>query len=240
MFSRQEVKSKGKESFKNYYWYSVLVSLVLSVAAGGSGGGSGARSASNSGDGSGLADSIISNPAIVITVVSGILIAVVIGLILKAIVFNVIIVGCRKYFIGIQNDESSLNSIIYGFKEGRFANITITMLLMEIYKFLWTCLFIIPGIIKAYEYRMIPYILAEDPTIERAEAFRRSKEMMNGNKWAAFVYDLSFIGWIWLSVFTCGILAIFYVGPYKASSDAALYEALKNGGSVDTVSSVEY
>ena len=84
-----------------------------------------------------------------------------------------------------------------------------------------------PGIIKAYEYRMIPYILAENPDIDTKEAFARSKEMMTGNKWDAFVLDLSFLGWILLSVCTCGILAIFWVNPYMYMTDAELYVALK-------------
>ena len=52
---------------------------------------------------------------------------------------------------------------------------------------------------------------------------------MNGNKWKAFVLDLSFIGWKLLSLLTCGVLDIFFVTPYIASTDAALYEAIKYG-----------
>ena len=52
---------------------------------------------------------------------------------------------------------------------------------------------------------------------------------MTGNKWKAFVLDLSFIGWEILSVLTCGILTIFYVNPYILSTNAALYEKLRYG-----------
>ena len=54
-------------------------------------------------------------------------------------------------------------------------------------------MFIIPGIIKAYEYSMIPYLLAENPNMSKQEAFAISKELMDGNKFNAFVLDLSFI-----------------------------------------------
>jgi hypothetical protein len=94
---------------------------------------------------------------------------------------------------------------------------------------LWTLLFIIPGIVKAYEYRMIPYILAENPHMSRKEVFAASKSMMMGNKWKAFVLDLSFLGWHILSVFTVGILELFYVAPYVYATNAALYEALAYG-----------
>ena len=52
---------------------------------------------------------------------------------------------------------------------------------------------------------------------------------MKGNKWKSFILDLSFIGWDFLSLCTLGLLEIFFVGPYKASTDAALYETLKYG-----------
>jgi uncharacterized membrane protein len=76
---------------------------------------------------------------------------------------------------------------------------------------------------------MIPYLLAENPNMTWKEAFTESKTMMTGNKWKAFVLDLSFIGWNLLSILTLGILSIFYVNPYRFSTNAALYEAIKYG-----------
>ena len=101
------------------------------------------------------------------------------------------------------------------------------MFLEGLYIFLWSLLFIIPGIIKTYEYLMVPYILAENPELSTKEVFARSKQMMTGDKWNAFVLQLSFLGWILLSVFTCGILLIFYVGPYSELTYAELYAVLK-------------
>ena len=97
------------------------------------------------------------------------------------------------------------------------------------YIVLWSLLFVIPGIVKGYEYRMIPFLLAENPDMTKEEVFEESKKLMTGNKWKAFVYDLSFIGWNILSILTCGILSIFFVNPYKSSADAALFEAIKYG-----------
>ena len=73
---------------------------------------------------------------------------------------------------------------------------------------------------------MIPYLLAENPNLTGEEAFALSKQMMNGQKWNAFVLDLSFIGWNILSGFTLGILSALYVQPYKNFTNAALYEEL--------------
>ena len=101
------------------------------------------------------------------------------------------------------------------------------MFFRDLYTILWTVLFIIPGIVKAYEYRMIPYILGENPNMEMSEVFAMSKQMMTGNKWKAFVLDLSFILWEILGACTLGILSIFYVGPYRCLTCAGLYQALK-------------
>ena len=62
---------------------------------------------------------------------------------------------------------------------------------------------------ESYEYKMIPYILAENPRISRKRAFEISKNMMDGEKWNAFVLDLSFIGWNLLSTITFGIVGVF-------------------------------
>ena len=87
---------------------------------------------------------------------------------------------------------------------------------------------VVPGIIKHYEYRMIPYILAENPTMPREEAFQISRRMMMGQKMDVFVLDLSFIGWTLLGICTVGILLVFYVEPYIYLTHAELYHALKN------------
>lgn len=100
------------------------------------------------------------------------------------------------------------------------------MLLKTIYNVLWF-LTIVGGFIKIYEYRMIPYLLAENPKIDKKEAFKKSKEMMKGNKWKAFILDLSFILWDILAVFTFGLLNVLYVNPYKIATSVELYETLK-------------
>ena len=74
---------------------------------------------------------------------------------------------------------------------------------------------------------MIPYILAEDPTITTKDAFKKSKEMMTGNKWRLFKLGFSFIGWLLLCVLTFGVGAIFLT-PYMEAATAEFYVELKN------------
>ena len=83
------------------------------------------------------------------------------------------------------------------------------MLVKEISIFLWSILLIVPGIIKSYEYYMIPYIIADNPNIKRKRAFEISKQMMKGQKWKTFIFELSFILWNILSSLTFGIVGIF-------------------------------
>ena len=145
-------------------------------------------------------------------------------IILGILVFNPLEMGGRKFFL--QNalaKQDGIGSFLDAFKSGYYGNVVVTMLVRDVKIFLWSLLLIIPGIVKAYEYRMVPYILAEHPELSYSEVLRISSEMMDGQKWNAFVLDLSFIGWYILGAFTCGILNIFWVNPYVYATDAELY-----------------
>lgn len=100
------------------------------------------------------------------------------------------------------------------------------MLLMFVFTFLWTLLFIIPGIIKAFAYAMTPYILVDRPELSANQAIDLSKEMMKGHKFDLFWLSLSFIGWILLSILTLGI-GLFWLMPYITASMGAFYEDVK-------------
>jgi uncharacterized membrane protein len=103
-----------------------------------------------------------------------------------------------------------------------------SMFSTDIFTLLWSMLFIIPGVYKSYCWRMVPYIVSENPTISGKEARAISTKMMDGSKWAAFVLDLSFLGWIILGVFTLGILNLVFTNPYIYATDAELYLTLSD------------
>ena len=271
MWTRAELKSKAKFSFKRNYWKSVLISLILALLVGGGSSGSSISSAvSNnligssdssvtddySNDDSSLYEgndfyddtydgnveddiddlkSMADNTAgmiaigiflIVFIIVFVVLMAVVI--LLDVFIFNPLEVGCKKYYLRNLNEPAQVGNIGYAF-DNNYKNITKTMFFRDLFTVLWTLLFIIPGIVKSYEYQMIPYLLADNPQMTKEQAFEESKRMMQGQKWKAFVLDLSFIGWNILSALTLGILGIFYVQPYMDATHAALYEALRYG-----------
>lgn len=163
---------------------------------------------------------------IVVTALVVAAVAIAIAILINAFLINPLVVGIRKFFVSNLNTEAQAKELGFGF-DHNYKNTVKTMFFRDLYTFLWSLLFIIPGIVKAYEYRMIPYLITENPELTKEEAFALSRQMMNGQKWNAFVLDLSFIGWRILGAMTFGILNVFYVDPYKNMTDAALFEALK-------------
>ena len=159
------------------------------------------------------------------------LIIVIIGLLLGIFLLNPLQVGLRKFFIDNAGDPSTgLNrgNIGLGFGE-HYKNIVGAMFSTDIFEVLWTLLLIVPGIIKGYEWRLVPYLLAENPRMSGAEARTLSAEMMYGSKADAFVLDLSFIGWYLVGAITLGIGNLVWTHPYVAATDTELYLALGGG-----------
>ena len=94
--------------------------------------------------------------------------------------------------------------------------------LRGLYVFLWSLLFVIPGIVAQYRYAMTPFIMAEHPELTASEAIRASKKMMDGNKWALFCLDFSFFGWALLCALTLNIGNL-WLNPYRNAAYAAFY-----------------
>lgn len=157
----------------------------------------------------------------------GLSIMAVLSIAFSIFIENPLKVALRKYFyMARSKDNTKINVAIEVFKKESWLNISVTMLLKDIFTILWFFT-IIGGFIKIYEYAMIPYILADKSETKWKKVFKLSKQMMKGNKWKFFVLDLSFLGWEVLSIFTFGLLNIFYVNPYKIATNVELYEVLK-------------
>ena len=147
-----------------------------------------------------------------------------------------LLVAERRYFIIASEKENTKMGVMKEiFKRKNWSNVAVIMFFKSFYNFLWY-LTIIGGIIKTYEYRMIPYLLAENPDMNKKEVFARSKQMMKGKKWKTFILDLSFILWEILSTITFGLLDILYVNPYKIATSVELYKTLKENNNVEEVS----
>lgn len=145
--------------------------------------------------------------------------------ILRIFVFNPLIVGKARYFTGDNYD--SVGDLFYAFSGRHYFNIVKTLFVRDIIVFVCTLFFIIPGIIKLYQYRMVDYLLAEDPTMDTSEILNLSKEMTMGRKMEIFYLDLSFILWRFVGSFLGGLL-LFFIQPYFDATYAQLYFELRD------------
>lgn len=274
MWTRAELKNRGKTAFKSNFWKCVLVALIIALLSSDYTSNVSNRTESTSFSVGGstfsvgfqlpavfqgidavkglfnvqeelydfenmdiTADTIDAYPAksssitvgpLVLSTTLGILAIVLflVSVLLSVFVFSPLNVGGCRFFVNNLSRPAELDDLTFAFREGCFVNIGLAKLTTTIFTFLWTLLLIIPGIIKSYEYYLVPYLLADNPDWTGTDARAESKRLMDGNKWDTFVLDLSFIGWEILSAFTAGILSIFFVNPYMESTHAALYDRL--------------
>lgn len=256
MWTRKELKERAKEALKRNYWKIVLVSLIGMLIGGGlgssgiSGGGSDIRDMASDNvkehftehenddvDWEGaeaVLDDIqmdirpqdivaVAFTVIVVLIVAAIVLAI--GIALDVLLLNPVQVGINRFMVKSLDDTARIKEVGYTF-DHNYKNGVKVMFFKDLYVVLWSLLFIVPGIYKAYQYRMVPYILGENQDMTYQEVLQRSKDMMDGQKWDAFILDLSFILWHMLGGITCGLAEIFYVAPYVNLTDAALYSRL--------------
>lgn len=219
-WTRQEAKAKAKAVMSASYWKMFVASILLTAVAGGT---------------PYIIEAVFSPAPMPIDVDY----ATVTNIILGASVFAGVLellwlflvatpleIGVTKYYIQVSEDSNAaMDQCFDGFRYN-WKNVVWIYFLMVMKLFLWSLLFVIPGIIKAFEYSMIPYLLAENSNITAKEAFETSKKMTDGEKWNLFVLDLSFIGWYLLGLLCCGVGTIF-VAPYVRATEVQVYFVLK-------------
>ncbi len=167
--------------------------------------------------------------AILLTLVGGLLLlSMILKLLADILLDNPVRVGADRMMLDAMEQEKPvmLARLAYAFDEDYIKTVKV-MFLKTLFNALWSLLLIVPGIIKFYEYRLIPYLLAENPCLTHQEAFRISKAMMKGNKWKAFLLDLYFVPWEIFGVLTAGILTVLYVEPKRHLACAAFYLKIK-------------
>lgn len=217
MWNRAELKMRGNMAFKKNYVSAVVVALLMGIFGTVSGESSARRVSENSDIYSGN----LFNVGMITGLLAGIAtVVILIVLVAKVFVGNLLKMGGYRFFILNQTAQPGIGTLLDGFRSGHYVNIVLTMFLRDLFTALWSLLLVVPGIVKHYEYLMVPYIIAENPAMDYKEAFQISKQMMDGEKMEAFIMDLSFLGWYLLSAVTCGLLAIFYVNPYVQASFA--------------------
>lgn len=165
---------------------------------------------------------------------------VVLSLLYQIFISNVLIIGEKRFFMEVRRyRQTRISKIFFLYKLRCIWRPAWVMLCRAVCQTLWNFT-IAGGIIKHYEYSLIPYILAENPRIGRKKAFYLSRQMTRNNKWKLFQIDLSFLGWKILSLSTLGILDFFLVNPYVAGCKTEVYFSLRRNYVLSRCAGYEY
>ena len=133
-------------------------------------------------------------------------------------------VGMAACHVRAPQGERNISNLFMVFRSGKYWSVVGAMLRCSVVIFLWSLLFLIPGIIKSYQYAMVPFILCESPGVSGKEAMQISRQMTNGQKGGMFVLDLSFIGWELLALI-----------PIWIFMGIATFMSVSGGGSVGAI-----
>ena len=221
MWTNSELKQRAKSVLNNFgYWIPFLATILTGLLS---------TNASNII--SVITDnpeyeSVLQNEEYASILISAVLLIMAFSFIWNTFIGYPVMVGMNRFFMENRLSGSKIDRLFYVFKSGNYLNVVKTMFLLNLKVFLWSLLLLIPGIIKSYEYYMVPYILAENPGISSKRAFEISKEMTNGEKFDIFWLGLSFFGWILLGTLACGI-GVLFVEPYIQTTFAELYQVMR-------------
>lgn len=253
---RKQLKETGKNLFRKNYWYSVIVAFLMAFTGTASSGSvnfnfdfssdSYSSDAEMAGDmfgnggtsaffdeffGGGNIDAFLDefiHESIGIVLILILFAVIAVGAVLGYFIFNSFRCGGIRYFLkSRKNQPAEIKEVFENLKDKTNINIAKVTFSRDITVFLWSLLFLIPGIIKHYEYWAVDYILAVRPDIDKSEAKRLSKAIMDGNKFELYILEWSFVGWELLTIFTMGLLNIFYVNPYKQATYAEYFSQLR-------------
>lgn len=147
---------------------------------------------------------------------------------IQLLVTNPYEVGACRFFLDNNGSQRAPFGVTIeaGFQRN-FGNIVLTQFLRRLFIFLWSLLFLIPGIIRAFSYFAVPYILAENPDLDHNRVLQLSTAMTKGHKMDIFFTQFSFFFWFCLEVITANIVGIFYVEPYFNATNAEIYRFLR-------------
>jgi len=168
-------------------------------------------------------------PVVGITITFSIIAVIVAYTVIGVVAIPAVAVAMSFFYIatyfGDTDNEHLANVLNVGFE--KFGRNFGCQLFKGIMLLGWSCLLLIPGIIKSYSYAMTEYILADCPNVKTIDAITISRRMMDGHKWDYFVFRIKFIGWNILAIITFGIVGVFYSTPYMQTACAGYYAELK-------------
>ncbi|NLY44792.1 MAG: DUF975 family protein [Tissierella sp.] len=248
MWTRVELKDYAKSFLKKHYWKAFLVCLIFTILAGD--GSNNSSSNNNRSTNINIESPSLYEQQIIIDdsvnsiindvgaegfklfgffpgffIGSTIFAFVLILWIIKLFIGPLITVGKNRFFLNGFKGDVNIGDVFSAFNRDEFWGIFKCIFITNLKNILWYFVFIIPGIIKSYEYSMVPYLLTKNPDLTSSEAIEISRELTDDHKWEMFVLDLSFIGWYLLGGLLFGI-GVFFVTPYYEATRARLYNVL--------------
>lgn len=230
----QDFRQDAKKALKGH-WFVAIISAFIASLLGGLNGGSASFSSSSSGSDSGTSsDSAVWEEifagvdpevlTLILTVIGVFAIVVGIFALITVLIGGAVGVGYSRFNLNlVDNKKARIGDLFSAFSEWKTA--FIARILVGLYTFLWTLLFFIPGIIAAYSYSMVHFVMAEHPEMSANEAIKESKMLMKGNKFRFFCLQLSFIGWYFVGILTLGIGFIWII-PYQQAAYAAFFREI--------------
>lgn len=238
MWTRSALKSYAKDFLRRHYWKAFLVCLIATLLSGGGSSDSNSNQdhTNYTNDFNVIEEFDTDNPVFnfatrsfqspLFRITGGIsTLIIVIFVILLITVGFAIEVGQARFFLQGFKGKVKIRTLFSTFNFEEYFPIVKTIFLKNVYNFLWYLLLIVPGIIKSYEYRFVPYILAEKPDLTANEVITRSRNITRGHKLEMFILDLSFLGWYILGALLLGI-GVFFVDPYARATFARIYNVL--------------
>lgn len=150
-----------------------------------------------------------------------------IGILFSFFVGNPVKISKARFFTeSISYKDTSATRLLFIYRQGYIIKPAFIMAVRSVITALSLPTIVLFPIVY-YSLKMVPYVLAENPTIDVKDAFVLSYQLMKGNKFRAFLLDLSFAGWYFLSFISLGAVGLFYVNSYTSFSEAELYLALR-------------
>lgn len=210
MWDRTILKSNAKIALSGRYWMAFAASLVASLLGGGYSFFTAHYQVNLSGS-ENYGAMMIPNFG---------------GILFTAFVSMPILIGMSRFFLQNHFGVTDFGTVFSGFQMN-YINGVGAMFLTNLFIFLWSLLLVIPGIVKGLEYSMVPYLLADNPSLPGNRAREISRMMTNGEKWNIFVLGLSFLGWFFLGALCFGV-GILFVIPYFNATMTELYIFLRD------------
>ncbi|MBR0483217.1 MAG: DUF975 family protein, partial [Oscillospiraceae bacterium] len=227
MWTSSLLKQNAKNNLKPYYWTAfglLIIMVIISSAASYAASFVVTMFMGVSFDFSDIEEFTedISNPSFWIWY----LLTWALGIAVTTFVTSILETGKCRYFYQARNGNSDFGNLFWSFQGGRYMPTVKVMFQRYLEIFLWTLLFYIPGIIKAYEYFLVPYLLGENPNLDKKRTLEISKQTMHGEKMNCFLLQLSFIGWYLLGIIAC-YFGVLFVVPYYEATMAEFYACMR-------------